>query len=167
MGVVMPQPNDLNFVSEYWVDAWQRWVLTLDVLRQRGNTYLEQREKNAPNVLSFKFELVLDGRTLARPVNYVLVRIVPADGTATDPSKPPFVVVDPRAGHGPGIGGMKQDSEIGVAMAAGHPCYFIGFFPEPQPDQTIGDICAAEAIFLEEVARRHPEAESKPVVVAN
>jgi hypothetical protein len=163
----MPQPSDLNFVNEYWVDAWQRWILTLDVLRQRGNTYLEQGEKNAPNVLSFKFEPVLDGRTLARPVNYVLVRIVPVDGTAIDPAKPPFVVVDPRAGHGPGIGGMKQDSEIGVAMAAGHPCYFIGFFPAPEPGQTIEDVCAAEAVFLEEVARRHPEAESKPVVIGN
>ena len=25
---------------------------------------------------------------------------------------------------------MKQDSEIGVALAAGHPCYFVGFLPE-------------------------------------
>ncbi|WIM10591.1 TerB family tellurite resistance protein [Enhydrobacter sp.] len=163
----MPQTNDLNFVTEYWVDAWQRWILSLDVLRQRGNSYLEDCEKNAPHVLSFKFEPVLDGRTLARPVNYVLVRIIPPDGTAIDPAKPPFVVVDPRAGHGPGIGGMKQDSEIGVAMAAGHPCYFIGFFPTPEPGQTIEDVCVAEAKFLEEVARRHPEAESKPVVVAN
>jgi pimeloyl-ACP methyl ester carboxylesterase len=163
----MPQPNELNFVSEYWTDAWQRWILSLDVLRQRGNTYLEQGEKNAPNVLSFKFEPVLDGRKLARPVNYVLVRILPPEGTEVDPAKPPFVVVDPRAGHGPGIGGMKQDSEIGVAMAAGHPCYFIGFLPTPEPGQTIEDVCAAEAVFLEEVARRHPEAESKPVVVGN
>ena len=45
---------------------------------------------------------------------------------------------DPRAGHGPGIGGFKADSEIGVAMAAGHPVYFVGFTPEPEPDQTIG-----------------------------
>ena len=47
------------------------------------------------------------------------------------PKKRPFVVVDPRAGHGPGIGGFKADSEIGVAMKAGHPCYFIGFLPDP------------------------------------
>ena len=46
------------------------------MLRQRGNTYLEQSAKNAPNVLSFPFELVRDGRTLPRPVNYMLVRIV-------------------------------------------------------------------------------------------
>ena len=108
--------------------------------------------KNAPHVLSFAFEPVRDGRTLPRPVNYVLVRIVPPPGTAIDPAKPPFIVVDPRAGHGPGIGGMKQDSEIGVALAAGHPCYFVGFLPEPMPGQTIEDVCMAEAAFVEEVA---------------
>ena len=46
-----------------------------------------------------------------------------AEGAAIVPAKPPIVVVDPRAGHGPGIGGMKPDSEIGVATRAGHPCY--------------------------------------------
>jgi pimeloyl-ACP methyl ester carboxylesterase len=163
----MAETPSFNFVQDYWIDAWQRSILTLDALRQRGNTYLEQGAKNAPNVLSFPFELVRDGRTLTRPVNYMLVRIVPPQGTSIEPSKPPFVVIDPRAGHGPGIGGMKHDSEIGVAMAAGHPCYFVGFLPEPMPGQTIEDVCAAEAAFLEEVALLHPEAESKPVVVAN
>src|SRR6201990_3680473 len=93
--------------------------------------------------------------------------MVPADGPAIDPAKPPFVVVDPRAGHGPGIGGMKQESEIGVALAAGHPCYFIGLLPKPTPGQTIEDVCRAEAIFIEEVADRHPDADGKPVVIAN
>ena len=157
----------LNFFQEYWIDAWQRSILTLDVLRQRGNAYLEQKDRTAPHVLTFEFEVVRDGRTLPRPVNYVLVRIVPPADTVTDPAKPPFVVIDPRAGHGPGIGGMKQESEIGVALKAGHPCYFVGFLPEPVPGQTIEDVCAAEAAFLEEVAGRHPEAEGKPVVVAN
>jgi hypothetical protein len=36
-------------------------------------------------------------------------------GVEIDPKRRPFVVVDPRAGHGPGIGGFKADSEIGVA----------------------------------------------------
>jgi pimeloyl-ACP methyl ester carboxylesterase len=161
-----PSPN-LNFATEYWIDAWQRSILTLDLLRERGNISLEHSAQNAPNVLSFKFEPILDGRTLPKPVNYALVRIVPLDDKPVDPAKPPFIVVDPRAGHGPGIGGMKQDSEIGVAMAAGHPCYFIGFFPQPMPEQTIEDVCAAEAAFVAEVAARHPEAEGKPVIVAN
>ena len=62
---------------------------------------------------------------------------------------------------------MKHDSEIGVALAAGHPCYFIGFLPNPMPGQTIEDVCRAEAIFVEDVAARHPDAEGKPVVIAN
>jgi pimeloyl-ACP methyl ester carboxylesterase len=159
-------PN-VNFFQDYWVDAWQRSILTLDVLRERGNICLEHNAQNAPNVLSFEFEPVRDGRTLPKPVNYVLVRIVPPVDKPVDPAKPPFIVVDPRAGHGPGIGGMKQDSEIGVAMAAGHPCYFVGFLPQPVPGQTIEDVCAAEATFVAEVASRHPETEGKPVIVAN
>ena len=86
-----------NPFADYWMDAWQRSILTLDVLRQRGNIYQERTTQDAPHVLSFKGELVLDGRTLARPVNYVLVRIVTEDDRPTDPAKRPFVVVDPRA----------------------------------------------------------------------
>ena len=153
--------------QEYWRDAWERSVLTLDVLRQRGNNYVERTEQTAPHVLTFAAELVLDGRKLERPVNYALVRIVPPAGTAVDPHKRPFIVFDPRAGHGPGIGGMKHDSEIGVALQAGHPCYFVGFLPEPMPGQTIEDVCAAEARFVEEVISLSPEAEGKPVLIGN
>src|SRR5271157_2380040 len=135
---------------EYWTDAWQRSVLTLEALNERGNIHLAEAAKEVPNVLNFGSELVLDGRKLERPVNYGLVSIVPPDGASIDLSKPPIVVVDPRAGHGPGIGGMKPDSEIGVATRAGHPCYFIGFSPEPMPGQTIEDVCGAEAVFIEE-----------------
>ena len=158
---------DFRDIQEYWLDAWQRSILTLDVLRQRGNSFLEQSAKEVPHVLTFKAELVLDGRSLPRPVNYALVRIVPPPGTKLDPEKAPIIVVDPRAGHGPGIGGMKQDSEIGMALATGHACYFVGFLPKPMPGQTIEDVCHAEAIFVEEVARRHPHAEAKPIIIAN
>jgi hypothetical protein len=159
-----PSPN---YIREYYTDAWQRAILFLDVLRERGNQYFDQKAKLAPNVLDFATELVRDGRTLPRPVNYLLVRIPPLPGVACDSAKAPFVVVDPRAGHGPGIGGMKHDSEIGMVLAAGHPCYFIGFLPEPMPEQTIEDVCKAEAAFIEEVAARHPDAEGKPVIIAN
>jgi hypothetical protein len=161
--------NSVNWCAaqEYWLDAWQRSILMLDVLLQRGNIFLEQSAKEVPHVLTFQAELVYDGRTLPRPVNYVLVRIVPSAGARIDPTKAPIIVVDPRAGHGPGIGGMKQDSEIGMALAAGHPCYFIGFLPKPMPGQTIEDVCRAEAGFIEEVAARHHDAEGKPIVIAN
>lgn len=159
-------PNISDF-QEYWLDAWQRSVLSLDVLRQRANIHLEHTAKEVPHVLKFAAELVRDGRTLERPVNYALVRIIPPADMAPDPTKAPFVVVDPRAGHGPGIGGMKRDSEIGVILAARHPCYFIGFLPVPLPGQTVEDVFRAEAVFIEDVAARHSDAEGKPVIIAN
>ena len=73
----MTPTNSLNFVQEYWVDAWQRSILTLDVLRERGNHYFEQLETTAPNVLPFDFQPLLDGRKLPRPVISALVRTVP------------------------------------------------------------------------------------------
>jgi pimeloyl-ACP methyl ester carboxylesterase len=152
---------------EYGVDFAQRTILFWDVMRQRGNQYHEQQEQLAPNVLNFGHELVMDGRALPRPVNYGLVRIVPPQGVELDPKNRPFVIVDPRAGHGPGIGGFKADSEIGVALRAGHTCYFIGFLPEPVAGQTIEDVARAEAAFLERVIELHPEADGKPTVIGN
>lgn len=151
----------------YWTDACQRTILLWDVLRQRGERYQEHAAKSAPHVLKFGHELVMDGRGLPRPVNYGLVRVRPPDGVEIDPRKRPFVIVDPRAGHGPGIGGFKADSEIGVAFKAGHACYFIGFLPDPVPGQTIEDIAHAEAAFLELVIALHPDAEGKPAVIGN
>jgi pimeloyl-ACP methyl ester carboxylesterase len=151
----------------YWVDAWQRNLLFLDVMRQRSERYAEHAAKKAPNVLKFECDLVVDGRKLQRPVNYGLVRIRPPEGVTIDEKKRPFVVVDPRAGHGPGIGGFKADSEIGVALKAGHPCYFIGFLPEPMPGQTIEDVAHAEAQFLERVIALHPDADGRPAIIGN
>src|SRR3974377_1806861 len=124
-------------LGEYMIDAWQRFILSLDTLRERGNTYFEHGARVAPNVLSFQVELVRDGRTLERPVNYVLARVVAPSGVMLDAAKPPIIVFDPRAGHGPGIGGMKKQSEIGEGLATGHACYFVGFLPKPVPGQTI------------------------------
>jgi pimeloyl-ACP methyl ester carboxylesterase len=154
-------------VMDYMIDAAQRGVLFCDVMRQRGNQYRERLAETVPHVLDYEVELVVDGRTLDRPVNYALARVIPPAGLEFDPKRRPFVVVDPRAGHGPGIGGFKADSEIGVAFKAGHPCYFIGFLPEPMPGQTIEDIARAEAVFLEKVIALHPEADGKPCVIGN
>ena len=152
---------------DYFVDAAQRSVLFWDVLRQRGNQYRAHLAETVPHVLDYEVELVVDGRKLDRPVNYALARVIPPPGIDLDPERRPFVVVDPRAGHGPGIGGFKADSEIGVAFKAGHPCYFVGFLPEPMPGQTIEDIACAEAVFLEKVIALHPQADGKPCVIGN
>src|SRR5271157_5800014 len=152
---------------EYAIDAAQRTVLFWDVMRERGNQYREHMAQSVPNVLNYEAEQIIDGRTLKRPVNYGLVRIVPPQGVTIEPRKRPFMIVDPRAGHGPGIGGFKAESEIGVIFKAGHPCYFVGFLPDPMPGQTIGDIARAEAVFLEKVIALHPQADGKPCVIGN
>jgi pimeloyl-ACP methyl ester carboxylesterase len=174
-----------DFIA-YGVDAAQRWVLFTDTMRKRGNTYLKHLQDGQPPVLAFPYEVVLDGRDLERPVNYSLVRILDrrtekraATGelplglksgkrTPRRPERPkrPFVIIEPRAGHGPGIGGSKIDSEIGVALNAGHPVYFIIFSINPVPGQTIADVEWAEVRFIEQVSRLHPEAE-KPTVIGN
>jgi hypothetical protein len=156
----------LNPFWEYWVDAVQRSVIFMDVLRQRGDEVQRHWAAGNPPVLVFPHETIIDGKTLERPVNYTLLRIIPDEQAPVDPRKRPIFIVDPRAGHGPGIGGSKLNSEIGVALRAGHPVYFVSFHPTPEPGQTIADISRAEASFLQEVIRRHPDA-PKPCVYGN
>lgn len=151
---------------DYCVDAWQRQILFFDILRERGNIYFEQKSRAAPNVLHFDSEVLIDGRDLPRPVNYMLMRILPPEGVTTDVRKRPFVIFDPRAGHGPGIGGMKKESEIGIALRDGHPVYFVSFLPDPVPEQTIEDVCAAEALFVSKIIAWHPDAD-KPCLIGN
>jgi pimeloyl-ACP methyl ester carboxylesterase len=169
----MTKPENINPFSvfqelgEYLIDAAQRTVLYWDVMRQRGNQFQEHMAKEVPHVLQFESELIIDGRTLPQPVNYGMVKIRPPEGMTFDDRKRPFVVFDPRAGHGPGIGGFKADSEIGEALKSGHPCYFVGFSPNPESGQTIEKIVEAWAVFLHKVTELHPKAEGKPVVIGN
>src|SRR5258708_9536073 len=65
---------------DYLADAAQRSVLFWDVMRQRGNQYRQHLAQRAPNVLDYEVELLVDGKTLHRPVNYGLVRVVPPRG---------------------------------------------------------------------------------------
>ncbi|MEX3843477.1 DUF3141 domain-containing protein [Paraburkholderia sp. BR10882] len=150
----------------YAVDVAERSVLFWDTLRQRGNGFVEQARNGLRPVLHFGHELVIDGRKLARPVNYALVRLLPPDGVVIDVSKRPYVIIDPRAGHGPGIGGFKDDSQAGVALKAGHSVYFVIFFRDPEPGQTLLDVCAAEAQFVKKVCELHPDS-PKPAIVGN
>ncbi len=152
--------------TQYATDTAQRSLLFWDTLRQRGNNYLEHEKAGKPPLLHFDCEMILDARTFAQPVNYALVRIVPPKGVTVDATRRPYVIIDPRAGHGPGIGGFKDDSQVGVALRAGHPVYFVIFFPDPQPGQTLPDVCAAEQIFVRKVRELHPKS-PKPAILGN
>ncbi|MTI44469.1 uncharacterized protein DUF3141 [Roseibium hamelinense] len=152
--------------QDYWTDAAQRMVLTMDTLRQRGDIFLDHEEKGCPPVLVYDYEIVVDGADLPRPCNYILLKIVPPAGVETKDWKRPYIIIDPRAGHGAGIGGFKPDSQVGVALHDGHPVYFVGFKRMPEPGQTLADVTHAEAHFVRKVMEWHPEA-PKPVVTGN
>jgi pimeloyl-ACP methyl ester carboxylesterase len=115
---------------------------------------------------ALEYETVVDGRKLARPVNYALGAHRSArrrDGR----SKAATVHHHrPRAGHGPGIGGFKDDSQVGVALRAGHPVYFVIFHRDPEPGQTLLDVCEAEKQFVRKVRELHPDS-AKPAIIGN
>lgn len=142
-------------LTEYAIDAGQRTILYWDTIRQRGNQFSEHMAHKTPHVLGYEFELIVDGITLPEPVNYGLVKIHPPEGVTIDNRKRPFVVADPRGGHQAGIGCFKADSEIGMILAEGHPCYFIGFTLMPEPGQTIEAVIHAMAFFLKKVNEMH------------
>ncbi|ANQ84922.1 hypothetical protein dqs_1884 [Azoarcus olearius] len=150
----------------YALDCTRRAVLLADTLRQRGNDFLDYEATGQPPLLAFDYEVLIDGRQLPRPVNYCLVRIVPPEGVEVDETKRPYLIIDPRAGHGAGIGGFKQESQVGVALQAGNPVYFAVFYPEPEPGQTLACVAAAQLRFVREVAARHPRS-PKPALVGN
>jgi len=153
----------------YQTDVLQRSILFLDILRERANNMLAHEQAGLPPLLNFEYETILDARKFEHPVNYALLRIT-GSGTdkieeCVDENKRPVIILDPRAGHGPGIGGFKRDSEVGMALHEGHPVYFVIFFPEPCPGQTLADVLHALRRFVEEVSRRHKG--TAPVLYGN
>ena len=153
----------------YQAEFFRRSIHFLDIFRVRANNMLAHEQAGLPPLLDFEYETLLDARRFERPANYALLRITGCgDDTAKDCERPgarPVIIIDPRAGHGPGIGGFKQDSEVGMSLHEGHPTYFVIFFPEPCRGQTLADVLHALRRFVKEVARRHPG--SAPTVYGN
>ena len=92
MSSIESKPSPLFMMSsspawEYLVDAAQRSVLFWDVMRQRGEQYREHLAQTTPHVLHFEVELVVDGRTLPRPVNYGLTLVIPPKDVKVDPTR--------------------------------------------------------------------------------
>lgn len=134
-----------------------------------------------------------DPQIFERPVNFALVRMIDRRNPDQDrrqslgdesemssalekrvterregesfETKKPVVIIDPRAGHGPGIGGIKIESQIGNAMNAGCEVYFILFYPNPEVGQTVTDVARVQAVFIEKVIELHDGV--RPLVVTN
>ena len=92
---------------EYLSDAGQRAVLFTDAMRQCGNYFVEHENNANKTVLSWDHEVVVDGSKLDRPVNYSLVRIIASEDIRVREDGRPYIIIDPRAGHGSGIGGFN------------------------------------------------------------
>jgi len=185
-----PEKNDdyltwMNDALAYGTDFWQRSLIHMDILRKRGNNYLAHNQQGMPPVLTFDYTIVIDGLSLNPATNYKLARIhdrrkpdaatrhkgtekrqMPKSAPNSSAVKPPVIILDPRAGGGPGIGGFKQDSQIGMALSQGHPVYFVLFTPDPVPSQTMADVQLTLALFVEKVAELHPDAR-KPAIIGN
>jgi pimeloyl-ACP methyl ester carboxylesterase len=163
-----PAASPLDFLA-YQRDVLERTILFFDTLRKRANNMLEHERAGLPPLLNFRYETLLDARQFERPVNYALLRITEVGDDCWDDcvdlAKPPVLVIDPRAGHGPGIGGFKRDSEVGVALHTGHPVYFVVFFPEPCKGQTLGDVIKTLGRFVAHVAEHHDG--KRPILYGN
>lgn len=177
--------NWLPDAAAYARDFFQRTLLFADIMRRRGNQYLDHLRRGQPPVLTFSYDTLLDGREMDPPTNYFLARIRDRRtlsesprpdsmekrrsriaGVACKASPRPIIIIDPRAGHGPGIGGAKRDSEIGMALDQGFPVYVILFSTWPVAGQTLDHVQLAMARFVETVRDRHPQA-GNPAIIGN
>ena len=147
--ITKPKSSPFSLLGDaraYATDRAQRAILMADVLRERGDNFFAHEAAGCPPVLIYDYEGGVDGRKLERPCNYMLLKITPPEGVEVFAWKRPYVIIDPRAGHGAGIGGFKADSQVGVALKGGHPVYFTAFWREPEPGQTLADVARAEAV---------------------
>lgn len=170
-GDVVPVPSTHLFQEalQYQLDFFQRSVLFLDTLRKAADNLFAHDKAGLPPLLDFDYEVILDARRFEVPANYALLRVTRCcefhAEACVDAAKPPVIILDPRAGHGPGIGGFKHDSEVGMALQEGHPTYFVIFYPHPCPNQTLNDVLKALRRFVEAVSSRHNGA--APVLYGN
>ncbi|HCH6835692.1 TPA: DUF3141 domain-containing protein [Pseudomonas aeruginosa] len=159
----------LALFAAYWGDMLWRTVASGEALRQRANNMTEHEAAGMLPLLHFESEQVADGHDLQPASNYRLLRVTRCGTDALEKhvrkGAAPVLVVDPRAGHGPGIGGFKRDSEVGMALLEGHPVYFAVFDPEPVEGQTMGAVVQTLATFIDMVAKRHRG--KAPIVYGN
>ncbi len=153
--------------GDYLLDAWHRSVLFLDVLRERGNTFRAQQAKAVPHVLQFAAELVLDGRDAAASGQLCAGADRPARRNR-DRSRQAAV----RGGRSARRARARyrrdearQRDRHGARRWS--PRATSSASPAPLPGQTVEDVWNAEAAFIAEAARLHPDLPGKPVVIAN
>jgi hypothetical protein len=154
---------------DYCADALWRTAAATDTLRERAENMELHEDAGMPPLLHFEAEEVADAHAYSPASNYRLLRITRCGTDALEqfvrPDAAPVIVVDPRAGHGPGIGGFRRDSEVGMALRGGHSVYFVVFDRHPVEGQTVSAVVESIARFIALVCRRHPG--QLPIVYGN
>jgi len=77
----------LQMYTAYVRDSVQRQALVFDALRKRGNVYTDHIDSGMPPVLDFQYDVIVDGKDLNPPVNYLLLKIIPPVGIVIDPER--------------------------------------------------------------------------------
>ena len=151
---------------DYMVDAFQRSILFLDLLRQRGDEEIEITSRPMATVLSFGHDVLMDGRSLPRPINYTLrvsfrrraSRPIRGNGRSW------WSILAPARGRA--SAGSRPRARSAMPSNAGHPVYFIGFGAMPAPGQQFLDVVEGQVRFFERVVELHPDA-PRPFAIGN
>ena len=155
-------------VMDYMVDAAQRSVLFWDVMRQRGNQYREHLAETAPHVLDYEVELVVDGRTLERPVNYVpgagrsaggRRRSIRRAGRSSSSIRAPGTAPASAASRPTARSASRSRPAIPAISSASCPTRC-----RARPSRTSP---APRRSSSKRSSRSHPEADGKPCVIGN
>jgi pimeloyl-ACP methyl ester carboxylesterase len=140
--------------------------MVLMTLRQRGDIFLDHEAAGLPAGAGLRLrDVVWTARTCRFPATTNCCASCRPRRDVIDAAKRPYIIIDPRAGHGAGIGGFKTDSQVGVALRGGHPVYFVAFRrarARPVP----GLRHARRGRLRARGLRRHPDA-PKPIVIGN
>ena len=72
----------LGLWLEYLRDRTERLVLTMDALREQRDIFIAHEKEGCPPVLIHDYEIALNGATLARLCNYMLLKIRPLKASA-------------------------------------------------------------------------------------
>ena len=73
---ILNAPAAPEALQDYLVDAAERSVLLMDLLRERGNEQADMASRPLATVLTFGHEILLSGKSLRRPINYSLARVI-------------------------------------------------------------------------------------------
>ena len=155
-----------NAWLEYLTDAYQRLVLFLDILRQRGDQQAKMAAQPMGTVLRYKQEQLMSGYSFPRPMNYSLSRIQSASRNEDEPKKAASRGDRPACGAGARHRRLQRKARLAMPSRPAIPVYFIGFTAEPVAGQRFLDVVEGQVKFFEEVVRRHPSA-PRPMAIGN